>query len=544
MTNHQPRSLQVSIMLQPRMLPGFVAAFLCIFHVAAMEEPSFDTKSLVGKDEFNALAKTVQELNIQLEKQAAMIFDLQKCLGLGNQDGREASTPTASSEPDVEERLTKLESLARVGDLRSCEEYSRFGIRVSGQYTIDTDGLQIGEPPFEVMCLFDIDGGAVTELWHDSEQSNEVVHCHDPGCFTKNITYTTGVGGEAIPLSQIEALISISSECTQSFSYECTLAPLRDEGIDYAFWKGRDNSTNVYFTGKASEHACDCHFTQEGCVEQDVKHSTCNCDANIPLPLTDTGVITNKNALPMLSISFGGLYYNAQRGVFRIGRLSCRGEMPFKASTSCKSLKRAGQTKSGFYTIKKEGSFHTQSVFCDMSYGGYMNVPETAELSTDSPLGTIAAWIPKNNETSGIQDLPDGWLPCNGANINKGPWTGGKTPYLNTEGRFLRGGTESDVLQMQDDQLEEHEHTDPGHTHSNSPHTHSYEDQHTGNEFFIATGSSFGYGTQTIPSKTTSAATVKIEPSLTNLGGITSAYRSGHETRPKNMKVIFIIRCW
>ena len=95
-------------------------------------------------------------------------------------------------------------------------------------------------------------------------------------------------------------------------------------------------------------------------------------------------------------------------------------------------------------------------------------------MSADSPLGTLSAWTPKNNKSSTAQDLPEGWLPCDGSVITKGPWAGGKTPDLNNEGRFLRGGNENDVLELQDDQIQDHEHEDPGHTHDNDPHRHGY----------------------------------------------------------------------
>ena len=36
-------------------------------------------------------------------------------------------------------------------------------------------------------------------------------------------------------------------------------------------------------------HICDCHNEAEGCIEEETKHNTCNCDANLPIPSTDTG---------------------------------------------------------------------------------------------------------------------------------------------------------------------------------------------------------------------------------------------------------------
>ena len=86
-------------------------------------------------------------------------------------------------------------------------------------------------------------------------------------------------------------------------------------------------------------------------------------------------------------------------------------------------------------------------------------------MSDQSPLGTILAWIPHPEPSLTSEDLPDGWLPCNGSTITKGPWTGGKTPDLNSIGAFLRGGREENILEVEDDQVQNHQHEDPGHQH-------------------------------------------------------------------------------
>ena len=54
-------------------------------------------------------------------------------------------------DPEIEERLSKLEDLAKIGTLRSCFEYSQYGLKTSGSYMIDPDGGLIGQEPFQVL---------------------------------------------------------------------------------------------------------------------------------------------------------------------------------------------------------------------------------------------------------------------------------------------------------------------------------------------------------------------------------------------------------
>ena len=43
-------------------------------------------------------------------------------------------------DPELEDRVAKLEDLAKIGTLRSCHEYSQYGPKTSGPYLIDPDG--------------------------------------------------------------------------------------------------------------------------------------------------------------------------------------------------------------------------------------------------------------------------------------------------------------------------------------------------------------------------------------------------------------------
>ena len=72
-------------------------------------------------------------------------------------------------------------------------------------------------------------------------------------------------------------------------------------------------------------HVCDCHYEDDGCIQEENRHNTCNCDANLPEQFTDTGTITNTSALPVAKLFFGGLDYDLQAAAFKLGRLKCYG---------------------------------------------------------------------------------------------------------------------------------------------------------------------------------------------------------------------------
>ena len=91
---------------------------------------------------------------------------------------------------------------------------------------------------------------------------------------------------------------------------------------------------------------------------------------------------------------------------------------------------------------------------------------------------------------------------------------------------------------MEDDQMQDHKHevSDPGHHHS-------YDDKYTdwiGNGYWGPDGGDYqgdAYMMSHIQSTTGSITGITVQ-------GISSSYRHGSETRPKNMNVIYIMRVW
>merc|ERR1711990_772147 len=95
-----------------------------------------------------------------------------------------------------------------------------------------------------------------------------------------------------------------------------------------------------------------------------------------------------------------------------------------------------------------------------------------------APIGTISAWVTKPTKETREDEmvsLPDGWVRCDGATIPEpSVWAGQLTPDLNGEKRFLRGASDSEMLTLEEDQMQDHKHdvSDPGHSHT-------YDDKYT-----------------------------------------------------------------
>ena len=154
-------------------------------------------------------------------------------------------------------------------------------------------------------------------------------------------------------------------------------------------------------------------------------------------------------------------------------------------------------------------------------------------------LGTILPWVPRPNKDTGNPiGIPECWVECNGQLITKGIWNGEKTPDLNEARRFIRGGPLSEALDSQEDSIQQHTHhiNDPGHTHG-----YVYDflanKHYLDDSFFNWVGKEEGEkGVEHSHRSTTNQQYSGVEVSGVNEG------QYSEETRPKNMKVTFIMK--
>jgi regulator of replication initiation timing len=144
------------------------------------------------------------------------------------------------------------------------------------------------------------------------------------------------------------------------------------------------------------------------------------------------------------------------------------------------------------------------------------------------PLGTIIAW--KELDADGH---PRNWVECDGRTIQLGPWAGLSTPDINKSKRFLRGGTSYEAFEIEEDAFQEHHHE----------HTHNYHE-----ETRLQWGDSWGDEDAWDP-RFVKAAAYDGQTKGANHGKIVagdkvSNARIATETRPKNIKVVFLMKCW
>ena len=122
---------------------------------------------------------------------------------------------------------------------------------------------------------------------------------------------------------------------------------------------------------------------------------------------------------------------------------------------------------------------------------------------------------------------------CDGSLITApSPWEGEKTPNINGEERFLRGGLDGVQLHTEEDSLQAHSHLiiDPGHSHS-------YDDK-----YWQRSNSGYSLSLDNIifstPSHASTSATSKTNIKVTDVKDA----QTSDETRPKNIRVVYIMK--
>ena len=203
--------------------------------------------------------------------------------------------------------------------LKSCSSIKSARSRSSsGNYIIDPDGKG-GVTPFSVYCdMSDKGGVGVTVISHDSESRTHVGNipgCGGAGCYSKDVTYT------GVSTAQLAALTRVSQNCEQFIKFECNndVAFIQEQD---AWWVSRDGKRMNYWGGATGyKNKCACGVTNSCSNGQ-----KCNCYNRAGGWREDSGLLTDKSALPVTQIRLGDLNASNEEGYHTIGKLKCYGQ--------------------------------------------------------------------------------------------------------------------------------------------------------------------------------------------------------------------------
>ena len=199
---------------------------------------------------------------------------------------------------------------------KSCSEIkSKQPGSSSGNYMIDPNG-EGGVTSFSVYCDMNDKGGVgVTVISHDSESRTHVGRngCYGQGCYRKDVTYT------GVTTAQLAELTRVSQNCEQFIKYECNpYTSFIEHG--QAWWVARDGTRKDYWGGATGYNKmCACGVTNS-CSSG----NKCNCPTRSGWS-EDSGLLTDKAALPVTQIRLGDLNGSHEEGYHTLGKLKCYG---------------------------------------------------------------------------------------------------------------------------------------------------------------------------------------------------------------------------
>ena len=189
----------------------------------------------------------------------------------------------------------------------------------SGNYIIDPDGKG-GVAPFSVYCdMSDKGGVGVTVISHNTESRTYVANIPGcgwtPGCYSKDVTYTEASA------AQLSALTRASQNCEQFIKFECKNVAFLPESM--AWWVSRDGRKMNYWGGAGgSANMCACGVTNS-CSSSGKK---CNCHNSVSSWREDSGLLTDKSALPVSQIRLADFDDSVEEGYHTLGKLKCYGQ--------------------------------------------------------------------------------------------------------------------------------------------------------------------------------------------------------------------------
>ncbi|XP_030012152.1 contactin-associated protein-like 4 [Sphaeramia orbicularis] len=200
---------------------------------------------------------------------------------------------------------------------QSCEAYKHKG-NTSGYYYIDVDGSGPIKPQLIYCNMTEEKTWMVIQ--HNNTELTRVRPSVGKNQHLAHFEYTSQD-------EQLMAIVSQSEHCEQEVAYHCRKSRFLNtpEGSPLSWWVGGPGVGQVqnYWGGaQPGSQQCACGF-QEKCV--DPKHH-CNCDADRAEWTNDSGLLTQKETLPVRSLVLGDVHRPGSESAYRVGPLRCHGD--------------------------------------------------------------------------------------------------------------------------------------------------------------------------------------------------------------------------
>ncbi|KAH3692470.1 hypothetical protein DPMN_194311, partial [Dreissena polymorpha] len=251
---------------------------------------------------------------------------------------------------------------------RDCDEIKRNSPKPipnpmkNNTYAIDPDQMGRNEP-FAVLCDFITDTSiGITTVQIVSPKNTSVSGRVVPGGYVIPLVYNGAT------YDQVHALSVISGYCFQRVQYICYESPLIDGNTpakSYYMTHGGAASSSWGVAGHPDLQGCACVATHT-CPPG----RTCHCDEKGTMTV-DYGIETNRAALPILELRFGG-QTNLSSANFEVKDVRC-GPKTFGLPKDCEEAYQMGY-RSGEQLIAPSPTVPPFLVYCDMQRRGVTNV--------------------------------------------------------------------------------------------------------------------------------------------------------------------------
>uniref|UniRef100_A0AAV2LBU2 Contactin associated protein 2 n=1 Tax=Knipowitschia caucasica TaxID=637954 RepID=A0AAV2LBU2_KNICA len=200
----------------------------------------------------------------------------------------------------------------------SCEAYKHLG-RSSDTYWIDPDGSG-PLSPFKVNCNM-TDENVWTIVMNNLPPRTSVVGSSREKRTVLQVNYSATI-------DQMTAITTSTEYCEQSIAYSCRMSRLLNtpDGTPYTWWVGRGSEKHFYWGGSGPGiQKCACGIDRN-CT--DPKYD-CNCDADHKQWREDSGLLVDKDHLPVSQVVVGDTNRPGSEAKLTVGSLRCQGDTDY-----------------------------------------------------------------------------------------------------------------------------------------------------------------------------------------------------------------------